>query len=128
MSLSRVDNDLVKVAVNGIILEEVGQFASVRYPVGTSLQLSFLWPLSAPCSADSRSPPSPPIVKVDQVDINLSDPECVSVMDKRTGISKKWHSSSTSYTVENESIRYACNFDGCSGATLFLSIASGKSH
>ena len=114
----------MKVAVNGIILEEAGQFATVSYPVGTSLQLLFLWPSSATCS-DVRPPP--PVVTVGGVPIILSEPKCVGVVNIHTGNSTDWHSLSTSHIVTNENILYHCNFDGCSGASLILTIASGKS-
>ena len=125
MSPSHVDNNLVKVAVDDIILEADG-IAVAQYPVGSILNLSCLWLLSAPCS-NSRPPPSP-VVTVGGVAKTPSEPVCVIVVDRHTGARKGWHSSSISYTVENGRISYVCKFNGCNGESLLLSITSGKSH
>ena len=114
-------NDVVKVAVNDFIIDGKGVL-SAQYPVQTSLKLSCLWSLEAPC-IESRSPQRPR-VKLGGVQATPSRLSCVCVLDQTSGDHKKWYEVSIPYVVEGGT-NYTCGFDGCSAANLYLQINSG---
>ena len=115
-------NDVVKVAVNDFIIDGKGVLAA-QYPFQTSLKLSCLWSLEAPCSVSS--PPQIPHVKLGGVPVPPSKPSCVCVLDQTSGDHKKWYEVSIPHVVEEGSTNYTCGFDGCSAANLYLQINSG---
>lgn len=118
-----VDGNVVKVAVNGSIIFGGGDFASVQYPVDTSLKLSCVWPQSQSCRASSLPHTQRARMTLGGI-LKSSSPSCVTVVNEAT--CKKWYESSISYVVKSGHVNMLCSFDidSCT-TTNILVIYSG---
>ena len=116
-----VDGNVVKVAVNDIIMRGVG-FAAVQYPIGTSLTLSCVWPPRGSCRGSSLPQTQRASVTLDGITQSPS-PSCVTVVKWATR--EEWYNSSISYVVKSGSASMVCSFDGCTTSNLHLTISSG---
>jgi len=116
-----VDGNVVRAAVNGIIMRG-GGFAAVKYPIGTSLELSCVWRPTGSCRAFSLPQTQRASVTLDGI-AHSPSPSCVTVVNWDTR--EEWYKSSINYLVKNGSVIMLCSFDNCTTSNLHLTINSG---